>query len=444
MTDPRDSEGKSGDKGAGATPKPTDDNASTSAMKAVSLDGEIASAGDKKRPATRDETPSKAPRTPAPAKAEKPARSGGGIGWLALFIALGAAGASGYQWFLAQQVQPVEAAAPERDWQPTIDAGVAAAERALREQTALLEARIDQLGTAVQSARAAADSAGESAASAVANVSSSVQRMAGIEGGLRGDIQALDQRFDAVQGAVSTLADTRQSSEGALLIAEAEFLVRMAGERLELFQDPATSIRALELAESYLQVADDPLYSGARRTLAGEIEMLRSIDLPDVAQLSGRLRQLAETSVNWPLDDRRTLDRSANVLEPTDEDSGWWARLREVVSGVAVVHRDTGDGTLLLTLDEERLLRENLQLQLQIAQLACIRGDQELFTATLETAGRWIETYYDLDSLAVNGALEDIGMLSALDVAPEVPPLGETLKALRRVRAVATAAEEAP
>jgi uncharacterized protein HemX len=251
--------------------------------------------------------------------------------------------------------------------------------------------------------------------------------------------------MEMMEGAVAQLKQQGLSSERGLGVIEAEFLMRMAGERLTLFADSRGALRALELADAQLRALDDPVYTGVRQALAGEIEALRAVDLPDRVAVSGRLLRLATASPEWPLDARRSLGaESPNLLQPQASEQGWWARAKEVMSNIVVVHRENPDEMVLLTLEEERLLRENVQLQLQVAQLAAVRGEDGLYGSAIQLVRDWLQRYYDAESVNVSEALKSLDELAGLDLNPELPNISGALTRLRNLQAAAPMAEVTP
>ena len=305
-----------------------------------------------------------------------------------------------------------------------MESTLAAELEAIRSETTQLEGRLDGI--------AARADAGSTAA----------QR---VEETLRQELRSLTRRLEIAEKSVGQLAGERRDEDDRLLVAEAEFLMRLAATRLSLFEDPEGSITALSLAQDNLAAVDDPLYASVRQTLARDIQRLRDVELPDRTAISGALAAIADSVEQWPLlQQRKPRPGSANVIQPDAEEQGWWARFRGALAEVAVVHRDQPDATELLTIEQERLLRENIRLQLRVAQLAAIRGDQAPYREALAQVAEWIERYFRVDNAAVSAALARLQTLAETAVAPDLPSIGQALRELRSLRASADFAEEAP
>ena len=369
----------------------------------------------------------------ATVSASQPAkRRGGAIAALALLLSLAALTASGYLWW--KQLSEVTRPAETPDYEALIAQQGQALEQRLsgtveraRDQLEQRLAEVERSAERLRAERQSLDSA-----------------LADLEAGNRRTISAFERRLGHLESGVAAMADTRTDTGDEMALAEAEYLMRAASERLQLFNDPKGAQRALALALEQLDTVDDPIYLTARRTLVTHQQDLAQLKLPDRVALSGRLLGLARSSVQWPLDARRSLNATgSNLLVPEEGEDGWWPKMKAVLSNVVVVHREKDTATVLLTLEEERLLRENVRLQLQVAQLAAARGEQPLFDASIAAVKDWMDEYYDGASLDVGEAKERLEELAAVDLNPPLPDITLALRQLRSVRATEDLAERA-
>ena len=403
---------------------------------AAPADGDQPTAGpaetrDADRPRATAEGPGRQP--PAARGADRPVaatprRGSAFIAALALLLSLVACAAVGWRWWQDREAAQSVAEAP--DWQARID-------RATSEFEGDLGRVRDELQQAIEQQRGELQAITGRLQRLDADTSARSEAADRLEASLRQELRALERRFEVAEATVNQLASLSRDSEDELRLAEAEFLMRLAAERLALFDDPAGALTALQLAADYLRAVDDPLYTSAREALAREIQRLQAVEMPDRAAISGRLLQLAEAADSWPLDQRRTVEHSGNWLQSSADDPGWLARTRDVLSSLIVVHRDTGNATVMLTLEEQQLLRENVRLQLQVAQLAAVRGEAPLYQAALTSVQGWLEDYFDAESTAVRQGMGAVSELREVDVDPPLPDLGDALRELRGLRSSA-------
>ncbi len=425
---------------------------------------------------TADEAPGNTQPTQEVATEAAPVviKKGGGMASLALLLALGAAGLSGYQWYqgysaaapaeqaelpdysglIAQRSQEVENRLTTRVEQ--LESQLASQERQLGTR---MDGQGDELESRVESALSELRKSLGEARSAMEQDLDEVKRqnqrlradregldatLAGIEESSRRSASAIERRLGHVESSMGALADTRGDAASQLALAETEYLLRAATERLSLFADAEGASRALALAAEQLSSVDDPIYSTVRQALAEHRQALSQLELPDRVALSTELLALARSSAEWPLDARRSLNTSgANLLVPETTEEGWWARFKSVLSNVVVVHREKETATVLLTLEEERLLRENIRLQLQVAQLAAARGEQALFESSVAAVHDWITEYYQTTAEPGADALTRLAALAGTRLSPELPDISGALRQLRSIRATEDLADRA-
>lgn len=371
----------------------------------------------------------------------KPAKSGRGIASLALLLSAGALGGTGYNWYSNQQTvanlaTPVEI--PDFSSQ-------------INRESAALSTRIDGLGEDVNRALSSVERQTSELGRMAGSKDSIEKSLQSMQDTTRRQISGLEKRFQVIEGGVATLADMQAGAVKAMGVAETEFLLRLANERMQLFSDPLSAIRALRLADAQLRALEDPVYTSVRQTLAGEIQALDSIELPDRVSISGRLLTLAEASPEWPLDSRRALSEgSENLLDHAedsdpDQAAGWWqktrANMQRAAAKVATVHKIEATDPVLISLDQELLLRENVRLQLQVAQLSAVRGEQDLYGKSIAAVEGWINQYYATDAKAVADALAALDELGRQDLQPKIPDISKSLRQLRNMRAAVELSE---
>ena len=338
---------------------------------------------------------------------------------LSLLLSLLACGAVAYLWW--NERQPLENASATVDYTEQIRAVAEDSRRQLANSDESLRLLIETKDRSVAQ-RLAADSA---------SLSDHFERL---RSGLKRDVSGLERRLEMTEGGLAKLAEMRLGSARALALAEAEYLLGLANERLQLFADPAAALKALKLAAAQLGALNDPVFNSVRQALATEIQALESVETPDRMVISGRLLALARAASQWPLDSRRSLQADGqNLLQPDQDEQGWWPRLRGLLSNAVTVQREQTTVIALLSLGDERLLRENLRLQLQLAQLAALRAEQTLYIDALALVSQWLREYYDREAVAVENALQALEELGQIDLDPEMPPITTALRLLRNL-----------
>ena len=376
---------------------------------------------DAEFPDTEELAAEEAAEKPAalPAPERKDRRNGGGIAWLALFLALVAAAGVGY---MAMQ-----------DWR-TRDA---AEQRA--NSVAELRSRVASSTDAVQDLDASLDQL----AAADEQVASELRAL---RADLDGRLQLLDSLPSRMSNLENSLAAVQGISAGArntLLLAEAEYYMQLANAQLQLAGNPELAALALGMADDRIVQLADPALTAVRRALADELAALDVMQKPDIEGATLTLSSLAGVVATLPLrqTDADEPDAAANVDEESSGVDRAWASVKRAASGLVRVTPPDETAMPLLTPDAEYFLRTNLTLQLQVARLALLRGEQAAFEQSLADADDWLRDYFDTTSAQVRGARATIDEIRSSMVVVSPPDISGSLQLLRQFNSLSGPAQ---
>jgi len=237
---------------------------------------------------------------------------------------------------------------------------------------------------------------------------------------------------------VSVLAALVGRSEQGWSLAEVEYLLRIANQRLQLQRDLKTARQALQAADARLQELADPQFLKVREQLARELESLRAVEPVDVDGISARLTALMETIDELTVMGSKyqpavKTEAAGSRAAPTVQD--WrelpallWSSLSELFR----IREHDKPVSPMLPPEREYFLRENLRLQLSAARLALLRDDRVQYRTTLTTATNWLEGYFSAEDTRVNELQTQLKQISAIDVAPQLPDISASLRLLRQ------------
>ena len=227
-------------------------------------------------------------------------------------------------------------------------------------------------------------------------------------------------------------------------VAEAEYLLRVANHRLTLMADSETAAQALKAADERLGNTGDPGWAPVRELIAREITQINALPKVDQAGISAELGALAEQVSQLPLLNEgismRVKEKAASDEAPLQaEEDGF--DLQQVIddlwqgftSMVEVRHHDK-PVTAMLPPEQRYFLIQNLQLKLEAAKAALMGRNQALYGDNLTSAAEWVATYFKLDDPAVSGFHQQIEALAQRDVAPVLPDISASLRALQERR----------
>ena len=80
----------------------------------------------------------------------------------------------------------------------------------------------------------------------------------------------------------------------------------------------------------------------------------------------------------------------------------------------------------------EGLVRQNLRMLLEQAQVALLSSNQALYEASLERASHWVAEFFESDEAAARAMDREIRQLADLQVAVTLPDISGSLEALDR------------
>ena len=233
------------------------------------------------------------------------------------------------------------------------------------------------------------------------------------------------------------------------LIAEAEYLTRLANTRLRLVGDVDTAIIALQAADQRLKENGDPSTFTVREQLAKEIHALNSVTLPDIVGISSQLLALESALSHLPISDPHAGRAQAAEIgkgEPSPMPENIQQTLNDAwqnFSKLIVVRRHEKPLAAMMTPEQVELIRKNLALKLEAARLALIRGDEALYTASIDISIQWLSAYFDNDQPSVKSALDQLNRLKNTAITVSLPTIDTSLKLLRDIPLMAIS-EQAP
>jgi uroporphyrin-III C-methyltransferase len=211
------------------------------------------------------------------------------------------------------------------------------------------------------------------------------------------------------------------------MLAEASYLVRMAGRKLWLEQDLTTASALLIDADSRIQSMADPSLITLRKALANDIATLKSAPEVDREGLSLRVGTLVDNldQLNIKGLEPEETENDPASSEVTDQISDWKSNFSKSVQQFAehfiTIRRRDSDVEALLSPDQSAYLQENMRLQLQLAQLSLLRQEQANFRDHLQKAQSWLTEYYEPNDSATQFMQKELTTLQEADITAHYP-----------------------
>lgn len=246
-------------------------------------------------------------------------------------------------------------------------------------------------------------------------------------------LATLPDRLDRLEQNVERFAGTGDRVRAAWLVAEAEHYLRMANAQLGLAGDARVAQTSLELADDTLRELDDPRFTPVRRQLAAELAALKAVPQPDTEGIVLALGTLGDSLESLPLKQGapKVFSQQAPVADqaPGPVERAW-AAVRAAVARLVSIRRADQPVTPLLTDTERSVLVRSLDLELQLARLAVMRGDAGMYRRSVEAATGRVEQHFDPAAPDVQVALDTLRGLATVALPEELPDISGSLTAL--------------
>ncbi len=226
------------------------------------------------------------------------------------------------------------------------------------------------------------------------------------------------------------------------LLAEAEYLLRIANQRLMIEKDIRGALSALEATDEVLNESDDIGVYPVRQQLAREILALKGLTGVDRTGLYLKL-EAAIDSINQLTDQALIHENAPGFLagsgsaaeaESTGEPGPLvraWNRVKSTLMQVVVVRRLDEPVKPMLSPDQSAYARLNLQLMLEEAEMAVLRGNQALYERALTKARTTVDTWYDASNPRVKALTGTLAELAQSNVDPTLPDISQSLNLLK-------------
>lgn len=252
---------------------------------------------------------------------------------------------------------------------------------------------------------------------------------------LLAQLNAGAQEREAIQQTLERLSEKlKEKGRGPLQwrLAEVEYLLNIANERLMLERDVNTAIKALKDADARLEVVSDPALIPVRQIIAGEITALKSVDLPDVASYAIKLDGLVKNIAKLPLINKEHIvNREGSEDGPVDD----WRELPKAmwrdIKSLVTIRRTQEPVERLLPPDEIHYLYQNLGLKLEEARIALLQQNTKMFQQHLVDTKSWVQRYFAPESAAVVTIVSTLEEMETQDLQPPLPDISGSLRALR-------------
>jgi len=302
----------------------------------------------------------------------------------------------------------------------------------LKQSSSQQQASISQqVETALANGRA-------NAAETVAKVS---QQLGQLQARSEADKANIDELQNRLTRSIQQVTATAEVSRKDWLLAEVEYLLRLANQRVLMEQTATGALNLLKSADQILRETDDVSLYDVRKALAEDIAALEAVPRLDTEgvflQLSALNRQVSDLRVT-PVTDKRKLPSLLEGITPESVEQSWgegmranWNKAVNKFEQLIVIQHHDEPIKPLMSPEQTFFLQQNLHLMLEQAQMALLQRKQQAFDGSLEKAATWIATHFNPKDATTQGMLRGLEELQGVNVAPELPDISGSLTILK-------------
>ena len=220
-------------------------------------------------------------------------------------------------------------------------------------------------------------------------------------------------------------------TRGDWLLADAEYLLSVANQRLLLMGDVNTTMEALEAADQRLRESGDAAAYKIREQLARDISAMSKVNAADVVGIYATLQNL-ESQI-----DSLTLllpyagkDETVKPIVP-DVKKDPKDLIGQLESMVTIRHVQQHVNEIL-TPEQAQFIREQLRVKLEIIKIALVQQNDVLYQASLADTQKWITSNFVKEKAAEHFTLA-LDKLTDVRIRTQFPDISLSLKMLRDI-----------
>lgn len=229
---------------------------------------------------------------------------------------------------------------------------------------------------------------------------------------------ALAKQIEEQQNKLAQLTSTDRTD---WLLAETEFLLRLAHQRLTFSGEVNNAMALLKAADDILLKINELHLAPIRQAIADELLALQATPEVDVIGIHSRLSSVRKKIGELKLYDAEYQVTAAAKTEA--EQSSGLEKALATISQYFRIERRSADVKALPDNRELAILEKNIQLLLNQAQAALLSTKVDVYQASLRSASEQIEANYDRADKLTQALLASLGELEQVNINPNTPDI---------------------
>ncbi|MFT5720455.1 MAG: uroporphyrin-3 C-methyltransferase [Motiliproteus sp.] len=247
------------------------------------------------------------------------------------------------------------------------------------------------------------------------------------------NVDELQTRLSKAMQQVSKLGtDTRKD----WLLAEVEYLLRLASQRVLMEGNASGALSLLQGADQILKETDDVSIYPVRKALAQDMVALESVPSVDIEGMFLKLNAInaqVDKLRLLPITDKHQLPEILKQITPDgmSQINASWASAMDKLGNLIVIRHREDAVTPLLSPEQHYFLIQNLHLMLEQTQQSLLQGKQDAYDAGLKKSAQWISSYFEATDPTTQALLRNLSDLQGIKIAPKLPDISGSLRELK-------------
>jgi len=250
--------------------------------------------------------------------------------------------------------------------------------------------------------------------------------------------EKLDRTREDLTNEINQVKRQLGKTRGDWLIADAEYLLSIANQRLHLMGDVNTTRMALEAADQRLRESGDTAAFKVREQIAKEIAGLQSVTTTDIVGMYASIQLLKEKAntlaVILPYAGK-PLTQSKEIHDhEVDEEAthGLLGSALNLLEGYVTVRHSDQPVTEILTEEEVIFIRQQLNVKLEMIKISLVQQNDALYKTNIADTKQWLNKNFTKNKSAKNFHAE-LDRLNAILLQSQFPDISQSLKMLKDI-----------
>ena len=224
-------------------------------------------------------------------------------------------------------------------------------------------------------------------------------------------------------------------TRGDWLLADAEYLLSVANQRLHLVGDVATTREALEAADQRLRESGDASVFKVREQIAKEIALLNNVVVPDIVGIYAGIQHLQsaveELSVFLPHAGKEP-EKAAAPQDLSEHGHEILDKVAKQLEGYVVLRHTEQPVNAVLSPEEAHFIKQQLKVRLEMIEIALVQQNDTLFASSIENAKEWLVKNF-AENLQTEQFIAELNKLSGVRLHSQYPDVSGSLKLLKDI-----------